>query len=187
MSKTSSVKTDFVLPIAVLTLICLVCAALLGYFNSLTGPIIAETVAAEEARARQEVLPEADSFTELDLDLPDTFEDGTKNYVTRVYAADNGAGYVFMVTGNGYGGKGTMKLVVSLSPEGAVLKTVTQSHSETAGMGSKTADESYRSQWEGVTAETIDTVDAVSGATISSTHYLNSMRSVFEDFAWITR
>ena len=99
MSKTSSVKTDFVLPIAVLTLICLVCAALLGYFNSLTGPIIAETVAAEEARARQEVLPEADSFTELDLDLPDTFEDGTKNYVTRVYAADNGAGYVFMVTG----------------------------------------------------------------------------------------
>lgn len=187
MSKSGTVKTDFVLPIAVLTAICLVCAALLGYFNSLTGPIIAETVAAEEARARQEVLPEADSFTELDLDLPEVFADGTKNFVTRVYAADNGAGYVFMVTGNGYGGKGTMKLVVSLSPEGAVLKTVTQDHKETAGMGSKTADEPYRSQWEGVTADSIDTVDAVSGATVSSNHYLNSMRAVFAAYALLNQ
>lgn len=187
MSKTGTVKTDFVLPIAVLTAICLVCAALLGYFNSLTAPIIADTVAAEEAKARQAVLPEADSFTELDVDLPDVLEDGTKNFVTQVYAADNGAGYVFMVTGNGYGGKGTMKLVVGLSPEGAVLNTVTQDHKETAGMGSKTADEPYRSQWVGVTAETVDTVDAVSGATISSTHYLNSMRSVFAAYALLNR
>lgn len=184
MTKTSTVKADFVLPILVLTLICLVCSGLLGYFNSLTSPIIAETEAAEAAKARAEVLPEADSFTEL------TEWDALKpegSFVTAVYAADNGAGYVFMVTGNGYGGKGTMKLVVGMTPDGAIVNTVTQQHSETAGMGSKTADEPYRSQWVGVTADTIGTVDAISGATISSTHYLNSMRSVFEAYALISQ
>ena len=54
-------------------------------------------------------------------------------------------------------------------------------------MGSKTADEPYRSQWEGKTADTMDQVEAVSGATISSTHYMNSMRSVFEAYALITQ
>ena len=177
----STVKVDFVLPIAVLTIICLVCSGLLGYFNSLTSPIIAETEAAEAAKARAEVLPEADSFTELDWTQPEG------SFVTAIYKADNGAGYVFMVTGNGYGGKGTMKLVVGMTPDGAVVKTVTQQHSETAGMGSKTADEPYRSQWEGKTADTMDQVEAVSGATISSTHYMNSMRSVFEAYALITQ
>ena len=182
MTKTkSTVKVDFVLPIAVLTIICLVCSGLLGYFNSLTSPIIAETEAAEAAKARAEVLPDADSFTELDWTQPEG------SFVTAVYKADNGAGYVFMVTGNGYGGKGTMKLVVGMTPDGAVVKTVTQAHAETAGMGSKTADEPYRSQWEGKTADTMGQVEAVSGATISSTHYLNSMRSVFEAYALISK
>ena len=51
MTKTSNVKADFVLPIAVLTIICLVCSGLLGYINSITKPIIADTearIAAEE-------------------------------------------------------------------------------------------------------------------------------------------
>ncbi len=180
-TKNSTVKADFVLPIVVLTAICLVCSGLLGFFNSLTSPIIAETEAAEAAKARAEVLPDADSFTQLDWTQPDG------SFVTEVYKADNGAGYVFMVTGNGYGGKGTMKLVVGMTQDGKVIKTVTQQHSETAGMGSKTADEPYRSQWEGKTADTMDKVEAVSGATISSTHYLNSMRSVFEAYALITQ
>ena len=183
-TKNSTVKADFVLPIVILTVICLVCSGLLGFFNSLTSPIIAETEAAEAAKARAEVLPEADSFTEL-TEWKDLKPEGS--FVTAVYKADNGAGYVFMVTGNGYGGKGTMKLVVGMTTDGAVVKTVTQQHSETAGMGSKTADEPYRSQWEGKTVDTMDQVDGVSGATISSTHYLNSMRSVFEAYALISK
>lgn len=181
MTKASSAKTDFVLPIAVLTIICLVCSGLLGYFNSLTKPIIQATEERIASELRAEVLPEADSFTELDWTAPEG------SVVTQVFKADNGAGYVFMVTGNGYGGKGTMKLVVGLDANGAVVQTKTQQHSETAGMGSKTADEPYRSQWVGKTLDTMDQVDGVSGATISSTHYLNSMRAVFEAYALVTQ
>ena len=177
----SSVKVDFVLPIAVLTIICLVCSGLLGYINSLTKPVIDETEARIAAEARAEVLPEADGFTQLDWTQPEG------SFVTEVYKADNGAGYVFMVVGNGYGGKNTMKLIVGMDDNGAVTATKTLQHAETAGMGSKTADEPYRSQWTGKTADTINQVDAVTGATISSTNYKNSMRTVFEAYAQIAK
>lgn len=177
MTKTSTVGQDFVKPIVVLTLICLVCAALLAYLNSITRPIIEATEAAIAEEARSEVLPDSGGFEKLDVTLPEG------SVVTEVYKANNGSGYVFMITGNGYGGKGTMKLITSVDPEGAIIATKTLQHSETAGMGSKTADEPWRAQFAGVSADTLDTVDTISGATISSNHYLNSMRSVFEAYA----
>ena len=187
MTKTSNVKTDFVQPIAILTIICLVCAALLAYLNSVTKPIIEATEAAIAMEAMSEVLAEADGFTRLDVELPEVYDDGTENFVTEVYEADNGVGYVFMITGNGYGGKGTMKLITSVGPDGAIIATQTLQHAETAGMGSKTADEDYRSRWVGITADTTGDVDAVTGASISSGHYLNSMRSVFQAYAAISK
>ena len=181
MTKTSNVRADFIQPILVLTLICLICAALLAYLNSVTKPVIEATEAAIAEAARDEVLPGAGGFNKLDVTLPEG------SFVTEVYEANNGSGYVFMVTGNGYGGKGTMKLIVSMDPSGAILATKTLQHAETAGMGSKTADEPWRSQFVGVTADTLSSVDTISGATISSTHYLNSIRSVFEAFAAISK
>ena len=176
MTKTSTVREDFVKPIVVLTLICLVCAALLAYLNSVTRPVIEKTEAEIAEAARSEVLPDSGGFTLLDVALPEG------SFVTEVYKAGNGSGYVFMVTGNGYGGKGTMKLITSLDPEGNIIATKTLQHGETAGMGSKTADEPWRAQFVGVNAGTLDGVDTITGATISSNHYLNSMRSVFEAF-----
>ena len=176
MTKTSSVREDFVKPIVVLTLICLVCAALLAYLNSVTRPIIEKTEADIAEAARSEVLPDSGGFTLLDVALPEG------SVVTEVYKAENGSGYVFMITGNGYGGKGTMNLITSMDPDGNIIATKTLKHGETAGMGSKTADEPWRAQFAGVNKNTLDTVDTITGATISSTHYLNSMRSVFEAF-----
>ena len=176
MTKTSTVREDFVKPIVVLTLICLVCAALLAYLNSVTRPIIEKTEADIAEAARSEVLPDSGGFTLLDVALPEG------SFVTEVYKAENGSGYVFMITGNGYGGKGTMNLITSLDPDGNIIATKTLQHGETAGMGSKTADEPWRAQFAGVNKGTLDGVDTITGATISSNHYLNSMRSVFEAF-----
>ena len=188
MTKTNNAMTDFVQPIAILTVICLVCAALLAYLNSVTKPIIEDTENKIAEAAMSEVLAEAGgSFAKLEIELPEVYDDGTENFVTEIYEAKNGAGYVFMITGNGYGGKGTMKLITSVAPDGSIIATKTLQHAETAGMGSKTADDTYRLQWTGVNADTTGDVDAVTGATISSGHYLNSMRSVFQAYAYITK
>ena len=178
MTKTSNAMTDFVQPIAILTAICLVCAALLAYLNSVTKPIIEATEARIAEEAMSEVLAEADgSFAKLEIELPEVYDDGTENFITEIYEAENGAGYVFMITGNGYGGKGTMKLITSVAPDGSIIATKTLQHAETAGMGSKTADDTYRLQWAGITADTMGDVDAVTGATVTSGAIKEGVRS----------
>jgi electron transport complex protein RnfG len=185
MTKTKNVREDFVKPILVLTLICLVCSGLLAYVNKITKPIIRETEERIATEAMNEVLPDAGGFAKIDVSFPDVYANGDTNYVTEAYKANNGNGYVFQVTGDGYGGKKTMKLIVGVDPDGKIVETKTLSHSETAGMGSKTAGDDYRFRWTGVDASAIDTVDGISGATFSSGHYKNSMRSVFDAFAYV--
>ncbi|MCH5304051.1 MAG: electron transporter RnfG, partial [Ruminococcus sp.] len=106
-------KNDFIKPIAVLVCICLVVTALLAYINLTTSPIIkaAEEKAAAEARA--EVLSEADDFKLMDIkNLPEC--------VTEVYKAENGTGYVFMLSVKGYGGD--MKLICGIKADGTIEK-----------------------------------------------------------------
>ena len=80
---------DFLKPVLVLTLICLVISAALAFTNEKTAPVIEQAAQAKADAARKEVLPKADEFTKLELSgLPST--------VTAVYKANNGAGYVYM-------------------------------------------------------------------------------------------
>lgn len=167
-----SVK-EIVNPIIVLSCICLVITALLACTNMITSPIItaAENKKAEEARA--EVLSEADSFELLKVDsLPEM--------VDEVYVANNGTGYVFMLTTKGYGGD--MKLICGIKSDGTIEACKTLSHSETSGLGSKTAEDPYRSQYNGKTSDTLSEVDAISGATISSVAYKSAIEDAFEAY-----
>jgi len=175
MNKTSNVKADFVQPILVLTLICLVASALLAWINGITAPIIEETEAAIAAAARMEVLPEADDFTKVDAALPEG------SFVTEAYKANNGAGYVFMITCNGYGGKNTMNLICGIDADGKIVATKTLSHKETAGLGSKTTEPGFRDQFVGQDSS-LSGVDTISGATFSSNYYIEGITSAFEAY-----
>ena len=167
----STVTADFIAPILVLTVICLVISGALALTNSVTAPVIEETARRINEQARLEVLPAADGFELLQTqDLPET--------VTEVYKATNGAGYVFMITCDGYGGKDTMHLICGMDADGVIVRCKTISHSETAGLGSKTADASFSDQFTGKNAA-LDGVTAISGATRSSDYYINAIRDCF--------
>ena len=175
MTKSSNVKADFVMPILVLTLICVAASALLAWVNGVTQTIIDEKEAAIAAEARKEVLPEADDFTLMDTALPEG------SFVTAAYQANNGTGYVFMITCNGYGGKNTMNLICGIGTDGKIVATKTLSHEETAGLGSKTAEDDFRSQFTGEDAS-LANVDTISGATFSSNYYIEGITSAFEAY-----
>ncbi|MEE1220038.1 MAG: FMN-binding protein [Ruminococcus sp.] len=165
--------SEIIKPIAVLTCICLVVSALLAYVNLVTSPIITEAAqkAAEEARA--EVLKEADSFEKLEIEnLPAC--------VDEVYRASNGTGCVFMLTTKGYGGD--MKLICGINADGTIQACKTLSHSETSGLGSKTAEDPYKSQYNGKNADTLNEVDTITGATISSKAYQTAIADAFKAF-----
>ena len=162
--------------IIVLTAICLVISAVLAVVNDVTSPVIAQAAAARAEEARREVLPEADGFELVSVEeVPES--------VTEVYRATNHTGYVFMLTAKGYGGD--MNLTCAIGGDGKIIACKTLSHSETAGLGSKTAGDDYRNQYIGQDS-TLSGVSAISGATISSTTYYNAIKDAFTAFEIVT-
>lgn len=173
MKKTSSVKQDFVAPIAVLTIICFILVILLAFTNDITEPLI-EKIDTESADfAKLEVLPEAGNggFEIVEVS-------GLPESITAVYKASNGAGYVVMIKSDGYGGKGTMSIICGIGSDGYMTATKTLSHKETAGLGSKTAEQAYTDQYVGTDAS-LAGVSTISGSTISSVYYMNAIRDAF--------
>lgn len=162
-------KKDFVMPILVLTVICLVVSAALAFTNAKTAPIIEETARKTAEAARIEMLPEADSFELMELtDLPGS--------VTEVYRAENGAGYVFMLETKGYGG--IISMICGMDADGVITDCKALSHSETKGLGSKITDSSFRDQFSG-TNSSLEGVSTITGASISSGAYINAIRDAF--------
>lgn len=164
---------EIIKPVLVLVCICLVVTALLAYINSVTSPIIAKAEQEKTEQAMSEVLADSDGFEKLEIEnLPER--------VTEVYGAQNGSGYVFMLTTKGYGGD--MKLICGMKADGTIEQCKTLSHAETSGLGSKTAEDPYRNQYCGKNADTLGEVDAITGATISSTAYKNAIEDAFKAY-----
>lgn len=176
----SSVKADFVMPIAVLMLICLVMSALLAGTNFITADIIAAGDAQRAEQARIDALPAADGFDLLDVELPEG------STVTEVYEATNGAGYVFMIETTGYGAKGSLQIICSIDSEGKIVNTDTLGHDETPGLGTKVTEDAFRSQFPGKDAS-MEGIDTISGATISSSAYVNAIADVFAVYESIAK
>lgn len=163
---------NYTRPVLVLTVICLVISGALALTNQATAPVIDAASAAKVEKVRKEVLPKAEGFDEMQLSgLPGT--------VTGVYKASNGAGYVFMLTAKGYGGD--MELICGMDADGKITACKTLSQQETQGLGSKTTLPAFRSQFEGKDSS-LEGVDTISGATISSTAYLNAIKDAFKAY-----
>ncbi len=156
-------KKEFIKLSAILCLITLVAGLLLAGVNSITAPAIeqAEQKASEEAM--QKILPEADNFALLN------------EYVTSAKKGDEIIGFCTKVTTVGYGGD--IVMMVGMDSSGIVQGIEILSHSETAGLGAKIADDDFEGQFRNKSpfaklvkngTDSPDEITAVTGATISS-------------------
>ena len=176
-------KKDFIMPILVLSLICLSVSGALAVVNKYTHPVI-ETAAAERAAAaRKEIIPNADSFELLTID---SFRDDGifPRTISEVYRATNDAGYVFMVLSPGYGGD--IKLICGIDNDGRIIRTSVLAHTETKGMTDAVFQDPHESQYAGKD-KNLDGITAITGATISSTAYKNGVRDAFIAFEIISK
>ena len=144
-------------PIVVLCVICVVITGALAATNSATAPIILAAKLEAERLARMELLPEADDFTRVDSVSVEN--------VTDVYTANNGAGCVITSTAKGYGGD--LQVMAGIDKNGKIAGVKLMDNNETQGIGSKTCEDSYTSQYKGKDS-TLDGVTAISGATVTS-------------------
>ena len=171
-----SEKQGIIKAVVVLVVICIVISGALAVVNSFTAPVSKANAEARETAARQELIPEAASFEQITDGLP---ADVLSAYVGK--AADgSAAGYVFTVSGKGFGG--TIQVMCAISPEGTILRCKTLDVSgETKTLGGQTANESYTSQYEGQDSS-LSGVSAISGATITSTAYEGCVKTAFEAY-----
>ncbi len=154
-----------------LLLITAISALVLGLVNMVTADTIAARAEEERQEALTSVMPDADTFADLDWD---------NDSILGITAANQGGtliGYCVEVGPNGFGG--TIDMMVGVDLDGVVTGAVILDFSETAGLGARADDPEFMDQYigktDGVLVKTAsngvtdsNAIDALSGATITS-------------------
>ena len=172
-------------PIIVLVGICLVISAALAATYGVANPIIERNTKAAQDAAMQELLSDADSFSDYVGDL--WASDDGKVEVTAVSTADNGTGVVVTVSTTSFGGK--LSEMVGIDSSGAITGVKIISHSDTPGVGTKAMKEDHLAQYVGVTeltstsAKADANIDHVSGASVSSNGIHYGVYAALQQFA----
>ncbi|MDR3277238.1 MAG: FMN-binding protein [Oscillospiraceae bacterium] len=170
-------KKDFAAPIIVLAAICLVISLALAVTNSFTEPVIAVNAAERAETARRALIPEAEDFAPIDAS-------GLPGSVTDAYGTTNGVGYVFSVSATGYGGSGSLQILVGLDNDGKIIAVKTLANGETKGIGARVSEPGFEGQFPGKDGS-LEGVNAITGATISSTAYLGAVRDAFAAYTLV--
>ena len=142
-----------------------------------------ETVAAavkaavDTVRATTTASLDLSAYAGLPEHLVKAEKTATGNYIMEI----KGAGYG-IVGGNEYhpaSGEYIM-IRVSVTPDGRVIDCLTLSEEETDGIGSACADESFYGQFDGKTADDYQSIDAISGATMTTDGYKKAISRAFD-------
>ncbi len=141
-----------------LSIVGAIAGGVLSFVNEMTAPII-EKRALEAELANLEILfPDAE-FTELEL------EDGS-SHVQSAYVA-SGEGYAFKVEVLGYNTSTPIVFMLGIDMDSNIVGYQVLSQQETSLIGSRIAEDEFVSTIVGSTVN--DSVDILSGATVSST------------------
>lgn len=176
----------------VLTLITLMAGLLLGFVYEITKEPIAKQNEITKQKAYKSVFSEADSFETQNSDGSKSlasigFESETVDETANALDANgNVLGFVYTITtSEGYGGDITITL--GIDNDGTVKGVEFLTLSETAGLGMKAKEDSFKSQFVGKSVEKFaytkngsvndNEIDAISGATITTSAVTNAVNA----------
>lgn len=146
-----------------LTAICAVVALLLALTNHITAPIIKEQEMAATNKALLEVMPDGKDFKAIEVekyDLPQT--------IIEAYSESSG-GYVFKMSTSGYASG--LVIMCGVDAEGKVTGATYISSNETLG-----AEKEYGQKLKDADINSIDSVDTITGATMTTEAYRNAVK-----------
>lgn len=152
-----------------LTSICAVMAILLALTNYVTAPIIEEQKSAAANEALLIVYPNGEDFEAVDLtqnELPETIIEGYK---------ETSGGYVFKMSTTGYGSG--LVIMCGIDKDGNVTGATCLESNETLG-----EEKTYGETLVGATAETIEKIDTVGGATMTTGAYRNAVKDALNAY-----
>lgn len=188
VKKTAVKQESLMKPTLVLTIICLVTTFALALTNFLTKDTIKKVKEEKANEQRQIILPSAKTFTEK------TFkgEQGEFVYYEGKDASGNIVGFIFNNKTPGYGGDVIVNLAVN--DAGEIQGVQPFDLQETPNIGMKVANQEFLDQFKGLVGEVDATsgkpaeneVQAVSGATISTSAFVNSVNLGMKNLEAVT-
>ena len=154
----------------ILFVVCALAAGSLALVNEVTREPIAEQARRETDVALRAVAPDATEFRATDDTTWDALDDGRS------------VGGVRAVKAKGY--SGPIRLVVGTDTEGRITGVRVISQTETPGLGTKVATDTFLDQFRGKASSEVrlkkddpaGTIDAVTAATISSRAVVQALR-----------
>ena len=174
-------REDIIKPVGVLLAICIIIPLALSVTNKVTAKKIAE-LENENSKKNMQSLVSADDFEKC--------SDGGIEYYTAIKGGETAA-YIFTESAKGYGGD--VSVMTAVKPDGTVAGVaILDVSGETPGLGQNAAKESFYSQYAGLKkgvslikngakAENNE-LDAVTGATITSTAVTRAVNAALDDF-----
>lgn len=174
-------REDIIKPVGVLLAICIIIPLALSVTNKVTAKKIAE-LENENSKKNMQSLVSADDFEKC--------SDSGIEYYTAIKGGETAA-YIFTESAKGYGGD--VSVMTAVKPDGTVAGVaILDVSGETPGLGQNAAKESFYSQYAGLKkgvsllkngakAENNE-VDAVTGATITSTAVTRAVNAALDDF-----
>lgn len=178
---------DILMPVAVLTAICVIISAALSLTNLLTADKIADIEKENQNKAMATLIPDCEyedllNYLTFDKAFP----------VTAFYAAKSGdeiKGYIVTSSAKGYGGE--VKIMTAISPDKKVIGVnVLSIADETPGLGQNVGKPDFYGQFKDKTKNIIlikngadsakNEINAVTGATISSKAATNAVNAALE-------
>ncbi len=169
-----------------LLIITIIAGIILGVVNGVTREPIAEQALKEATEARQAVFPEAVSFEELGMQIPDEYA-----IITDVYKAldadGNDIGITAAVVTKAF--NAGLNLTIGVGTDGTIKGVKIGGHNETPGLGAKATEPKFQSQYTGKSydqplivvksAPTSDyDIQAITSATITSSGVTDAVNTV---------
>ncbi len=166
-------KKENIMPVVVLTVICLVSALLMGVVNMFAAPEIERAQNEAANAALTVVLPDGKNFEEISL------KEGFPSEVTKAYKADGG--YVFEATVSG--NKPGMVVMCGINSDGKIVGVDVVKHEETPSYWEKVSPIvlGTDSIYSGKTSSDVK-AELVSGATKSSTAVYKAVKASLDAY-----
>ncbi len=176
------IKKQIIIPTIALFIICLVATTLLAFANQVTEPKIEQLAKDTEISSRQDVLSDAKSFEDKN--------DGNLSYAIALDADGNEVGYIFTTTEKSYGGE--ILVMTGVDMEGKVTGVKLLNINDTAGLGMKAKDKSFRDQFIGLVKGIVvqknssnhdnNEITALTGATITSNAVTSAVNQALANY-----
>jgi electron transport complex protein RnfG len=161
-----------------LTATCLISGVIIAGTYFATAPIAAKKAVEIKQKTMQTLVPQADSFKEVE---------GKEGW----YAAEKGGATVaYVVPGEAKGYGGAIQMLVAVSADGKVIDYSVTKHNETPGLGDKAARSPFKDQFKGKTADLLEVtkdpsktenIQALTGATISSRAFTKAVKQAVDE------